>query len=73
MRFCIVIKGGIVTQVIGDSEAEFAVIDYDGDGENEEEEPTLIDGQEALIYDVDVESHNQNPELQEIFNEAFGI
>jgi len=73
MKFCIVIKCGVVVQVIGDPGAEFAVVDFDVDG-GDEEGPTLIDNREALVYDVpSIDSPDQDPELRKIFTEAFGI
>ena len=48
-RVVVIVEGGVVQNVLVDKETEVIVVDYDSDG-LEEDEITMIHGDEAYVY-----------------------
>jgi hypothetical protein len=66
MKIVVLIKNGVVQNVISDEAVDVTIVDYDTDG-IEPDKLTMVDGQEALIYS-ELEPANVNPEQVELIH-----
>lgn len=57
-KVIIVVKGGMVVDVIADRELQYAVIDYDAMGRGEDF-PEVVDENASQVSDIYVELENQ--------------